>query len=214
MRRHTLRRAPAARAPLGQLPFEEQLELAPLLEGEASWYGPGFHRKKTASGEAYNQYGLTAAHPLLPMGTRVLVENVATGARVRVRINDRGPYKKGRIVDLSRSAAIRLGMIRKGTARVRLTVLRWPTGMDPALGLRAYRQFVVQVAAYPSPARAETVRRDLRMRFEQLAFHVDRTQKGLFAIFAGPYDDERAARRVAARLQKHGVTNLVRSYRK
>lgn len=207
-----LRRNPEAN--LRELPRQDYLELVPLLVGEASWYGPGFHRKKTASGETYNQYGLTAAHPTLPMGTDVLVENTENGRRVQVRINDRGPYKKDRILDLSRSAAIRLGMIRRGTAPVQLTVVRWPTGMDPALGLRAYKQFVVQVAAYPSPSKAETERRGLRSRFDEMTFHIDRTPRGLFAIFAGPYDDEDAARRVATRLQRHGITNLVRSYRK
>ncbi len=202
------------KAPVARLPFEDYLELAPHLDGEASWYGPGFHRKKTANGETYNQYGLTAAHRLLPMGTRVLVENLETGAKVHVRINDRGPYKKGRIIDLSRSAAIRLGMMQKGTAPVRVTIARWPTGMDPALGIRAYRQFVVQVGAFPSAATAETRRQDLDTRFGQVDFQLDRTSKGLFAIVAGPYDDEGVARAVASHLQQNGISNLVRSYRK
>ena len=197
-----------------RLPTRDYEQLAPYLEGQASWYGPPFHGKRAAGGEIYNQYALTAAHPVLPMGTRVLVENRETGAQVRVRINDRGPYKKGRILDLSRSAAIRLGMFKKGTAPVRITVVRWPQGMDPALGLKAYRQFIVQVAAFPSPSKAERKRRQLNARFGQVPFTVNRTAKGFFSIYAGPFDDEGQARKVSSRLQKSGVTNLVRSFRK
>lgn len=73
--------------------------------GEASWYGPGFHRKKTANGERYNMHSLTAAHTSLPMDTVVEVTNKKNGRKVKVRINDRGPFVKGRIIDLSKKAA-------------------------------------------------------------------------------------------------------------
>lgn len=89
--------------------------------GEASWYGPGFHRRKTASGERYNMNALTAAHTSLPLNTVVEVTNLENGRTVNVRINDRGPFAKGRIIDLSRQAAqvIDLG----GTAQVRVKAL-------------------------------------------------------------------------------------------
>ncbi len=89
--------------------------------GTASWYGPGFHGKKTASGEPFNQNRLTAAHPRLPLGTRARVTNLKNGKAVEVRINDRGPYHGGRIIDLSRAAARRLAM--DGTARVRVETM-------------------------------------------------------------------------------------------
>lgn len=91
--------------------------------GYASYYGADFHGRKTASGEAYNMYKLTAAHRSLPLGSRVRVINLENGRRVEVRINDRGPYVRGRIIDLSRQAAKKLGMLKKGIARVRLEVL-------------------------------------------------------------------------------------------
>lgn len=78
--------------------------------GTASWYGPGFHGRKTASGERFNQHGLTAAHKTLPLGSRVKVTNLANGHSVIVRINDRGPYTRGRIIDLSRGAKNAIGM--------------------------------------------------------------------------------------------------------
>jgi rare lipoprotein A len=91
--------------------------------GTASWYGPGFHGRRTASGERFDQHGLTAAHRSLPFGTRVVVTNLANGRSVTVRINDRGPRVRGRTIDLSRAAARRLGMEGRGVARVRLQVL-------------------------------------------------------------------------------------------
>lgn len=92
-------------------------------EGIASWYGPGFHGKLTANGEVYNQRAMTAAHKTLPLPTLVKVDNLENGKSVIVRVNDRGPYSKGRIIDLTEVAAERLGMLKKGTARVRVSVL-------------------------------------------------------------------------------------------
>ena len=91
--------------------------------GIASWYGPRFHGRRTASGETFDQYQLTAAHPRLPFGTRVLVRREDTGETVVVRINDRGPFKKGRIIDLSYAAARAIGLIEVGLAEVSLYVL-------------------------------------------------------------------------------------------
>ena len=88
--------------------------------GLASWYGPKFHGKRTASGEIFNQEKFTAAHPSLPWGSRVKVVNLANGKSVEVRINDRGPYGKGRIIDVSRAAAKALDMVGQGITTVRL----------------------------------------------------------------------------------------------
>ena len=91
--------------------------------GTASWYGPGFNGRPTASAERFNQNAMTAAHPSLPFGTIVSVRNQKTGKVVKVRINDRGPYVGGRVIDLSKAAATKLGMIQAGTAKVCLTIL-------------------------------------------------------------------------------------------
>jgi rare lipoprotein A len=91
---------------------------ASAQSGVASWYGPGFHGKKTASGERFNTGSYTAAHRSLPFGTRVKVTNVRNGKSVVVRINDRGPFAHGRIIDLSKASANAIGM--GGTARVKL----------------------------------------------------------------------------------------------
>jgi rare lipoprotein A len=89
-----------------------------LGRGEASWYGPGFHGRRTASGERYNANELTAAHRTLPFGTRVLVRNSGNGKQVVVRINDRGPYARGRVIDLSGAAARVIGIQAAGHAKV------------------------------------------------------------------------------------------------
>jgi len=195
-------------------PFDDLSVLDPYLDGIASWYGPGFHGEATANGEIYNQYGLTAAHPMLPLGTKIEVENLNNGRKVWLRVNDRGPYKKGRVLDLSKLAAERLGIVDEGTAPVTIRVLRWPETIDAALGLRAYTQFVVQVVSRPEAADAEARRQGIAARFPGLAFLVDRPPGGQFSVIAGPYDDERAARAAALRLQQNGVTCLIRSYRK
>jgi len=93
------------------------------FEGIASWYGPDFHSKMTSNGETYNMYDLTAAHKTLPMNTVVKVENLDNGRSIIVRINDRGPFVSGRIIDLSNKAANDIDMVRRGTANVRITVL-------------------------------------------------------------------------------------------
>jgi rare lipoprotein A len=89
-----------------------------IQRGEASWYGPGFHGRRTANGEVFNSKSLTAAHRSLPFGTLVRVVNEKTGRSVIVRINDRGPYAKGRIIDLAHGAAQQIGMA--GVAQVSL----------------------------------------------------------------------------------------------
>ena len=93
------------------------------LRGQASWYGPKFHGRRTANGEIFNSNALTAAHRSLPFGTKVKVTNMSNGRSVVVRINDRGPFTKGRIIDLSAGAARVLNMINSGVAPVQLEIL-------------------------------------------------------------------------------------------
>ena len=122
---HTL---PREIPPIAKIPSPPETEQAPpatsqptMMEtGVASWYGPKFHGKLTASGEVFNQEKFTAAHRTLPWGSRVRVTNLANGKSVEVRINDRGPFGKGRIIDVSRAAARVLGIVGSGITTVRL----------------------------------------------------------------------------------------------
>lgn len=109
-------------SPIAETPSESS------LTGIASWYGPGFDGHRTASGEVYNQEELTAASTVIPLGSRVMVTNLANGRAVEVRINDHGPYVKGRKIDLSHQAARTLGIVTPGTAHVRIDVLSRPEG--------------------------------------------------------------------------------------
>ena len=93
------------------------------FSGTASWYGPGFHGKRTASGEIYDQNKLTAAHKTLPLGSKARVTNLDNGNAVEVEINDRGPFVEGRVIDLSRAAAGVLGFVKSGTAPVQVELI-------------------------------------------------------------------------------------------
>lgn len=149
-----------------------------IEHGVASWYGPGFHRKRTANGEIYDQEALTAAHRTLAFGSVVEVRNLSNDRRVQVRINDRGPFAKGRVIDLSRRAARAIEMIGPGTAEVELRLLQRSPEEDEG------RRYAVQVGAFADPARARAFAEELRARYPEASVAVDgvwaRVQVGLF----------------------------------
>ena len=99
--------------------------------GLASWYGEDFHGKKTSNGEIYDMYAMTAAHKTLPFNTYVAVNNLENGRKLKVRINDRGPFVRGRIIDLSYAAASKLGIVGPGTARVKIVALGMAADQSP-----------------------------------------------------------------------------------
>jgi len=169
--------------------------------GVASWYGPGFHGNRTANGEIYDQYDLTAAHPSLPLGTRAMVTTLGNGRSVEVRINDRGPFVDGRVIDLSYAAARVLQMIGPGTAHVRIDVLgpasrliasrvAPPAALPPAtpaaepLGPR----YAVEIAALGDRGRAEHLRGVLASRFpEAHVSRLDTDARSYYRVRIGPY---------------------------
>ena len=114
---------PTQPSTIREVPGGREEGVARTFEGKASWYGKEQHGHATASGERFNMYELTAAHRTLRMGTRVRVINLRNGRNVIVRINDRGPYGRGRVIDVSYAAARQLGMLDSGVIRVRLEVL-------------------------------------------------------------------------------------------
>ena len=114
-------------------------------KGKASWYGDAFHGKKTANGETYNMHDMTAAHKILPMGTMLRVTNLDNGRKVEVRVNDRGPFVAGRIIDVSKAAAQKLDIVRTGTANVLVESLEAVPGYD---GRDMPGQFYVQIGAF------------------------------------------------------------------
>lgn len=166
-------------------------------EGHASWYGPGFHGKKTANGERYNQYDMTAAHKILPLGTTVTVTNLENRKSITVRINDRGPFVGDRVIDLSRKGAEKIGMIGKGTARVRIqskgTVpnIRDDGDIDGS--------FFVQVGAFGVKDNADKLVRELQSKgFTARA--VRRESNNLWNVQVGPWTDLFGAEKALPRL--------------
>lgn len=130
--------------------------------GWASWYGPGFHGNRTASGERFDMHQLTAAHRTLPFGSVVRVRSLSTGRQVTVRVNDRGPFSRGRILDLSLAAANALGMAGNGTERVALKVIGYRGRLD---GIGALR---VQVASFAERANALALAEKLKERYSEV----------------------------------------------
>jgi rare lipoprotein A len=133
--------------------------------GIASWYGPGFHGKETASGAIYNQHDLTAAHQTLPLGTRVRVTHLENGRSTEVRINDRGPFAKDRIIDLSYTAAQAINMIGPGTALVRVDVLDSPVKLQT---IRAALDYTLQLGSFTQLENAQQLRDRLAQAFPEV----------------------------------------------
>ena len=125
--------------------------------GVASWYGPNFHGKKTANGERYDMYQMTAAHRILPMHTRLMVRNLENGRTAEVRINDRGPFVGNRVIDLSYAAANMLGVVGPGTARVSLQTI-------PGERIQYVGPFYVQYGAFVVEENAKRLRSRLVAR--------------------------------------------------
>ncbi len=139
-------------------------------KGKASWYGKKFHGRKTANGERYDMYSVSAAHKTLPMGTYVRVDNLDNGRQLDIRLNDRGPFVQGRIIDLSYGAAKKLGVVGPGTANVKVTALGNRVSAAQSTGSKkaAYRpvdwnkgRFTFQVGAFSDPKNAERYKNKL-----------------------------------------------------
>lgn len=198
--------------------------------GVASWYGPGFNGRRTANGEIYDQYALTAAHRTLPHGTWVEVTNLTNDRTVRVRINDRGPYVDDRVIDLSYTAAQRIDMLRSGIAPVRVEVIAAdlvPEVVPVAAAAPPPAPAPVPVAAAPpvvasggsygvhvgvyadyERARREQRRLDGAAGPVRLAL-VDAPEARFYQLRVGPFASRAAAERAAQRLADLGAPALV-----
>jgi rare lipoprotein A len=123
-------------------------------KGGASWYGTKFHGRRTSSGEPYDMYAMTAAHKTLPLPSYVEVTNLGNGRKVIVRVNDRGPFHDGRIIDMSYAAAVKLGMLGKGTARVEVRAIDPRTQTTSAPATTSTAAVTTQAATPPKPVQA------------------------------------------------------------
>ncbi len=176
--------------------------------GIASWYGPGFDGKLTANGERFNRHGMTAAHRTLPFGSILDVTDLDTGRSVRVRVNDRGPYIQGRVLDLSYGAAKRLGMIQKGTARVEIAVRN--KNAETWTGVH----YAVQVGAFRTIDDARAFTRSLSAYAKRYYIARPDETSTHYRIRVGPYSEPHLAYGAADRLAHLGFDTLVVEERK
>ena len=168
--------------------------------GYASWYGKKFHGRKTASGETYDMYAMTAAHRTLPFGTQVRVTNLDNQQQTVVKINDRGPFVRGRIIDLSKKAAKEINMIASGTARVKLDVVdHRPIELGPSY---------VQIASFVSEQNAHQFIGTLAQGVPDLNPRIY-NENGYFRIRVGPYPSDEIARKDLDILKKNGFDGFI-----
>ncbi len=176
--------------------------------GIASWYGEDFHGKKTSNGETYDMHAMTAAHKTLPLGVFVSVRNTANGREAIVRVNDRGPFVKGRIIDLSYSAAKALGAAVAGTAPVRIEALGYPgSGPDRYREPKDYDSgnYSVQVGAFTDPGNAERLSGAMKTLhgFSEVRSAWVRGTR-FYRVYVGKHASLKAAETAERSLEEHG----------
>ena len=207
--------------------------LRPYRErGVGSWYGRKFHNQRTSNGEIYDMYAMTAAHPTLPLPSYARVTNVATGKSVVVRVNDRGPFHPGRIIDLSYAAAYRIGIAQKGSGEVEVESIL-PSEAPPqvaaaplpplavaeatATTAMPVRQepggYVVQLGAFGNNANAQVFVANVANQVAPLGVEAKVHEgNGLFRVSVGPYPTREEAGRVADRMREAlGLDGIVRT---
>jgi rare lipoprotein A len=171
--------------------------------GVASWYGPNFHGKTTSNKEIYDMHDLTAAHKSLPFGTYVIVTNLNNGKSVIVRINDRGPFVKGRIIDLSFAAAQAVDMIDTGTAPVKLEIL---TEISPK---KSSQKFSVQVGSFVEEDNAKNLKNELQRNFPNVYISRFKTANQEYYRVRIKAKNQDSARELARRLLQAGYSAIV-----
>jgi rare lipoprotein A len=196
--------------------------------GIASWYGRDFDGKLTANGEHYDMHALSAAHTTLPMPTLVRVTNLENGRSVVVRINDRGPFIKNRLIDLSYAAARQLGYEQQGTARVRVQTLdlpasdintasnivtpismRAPAQKEPA-GIQPVTGMFIQLGTFSLKSNAERLRTQLLSRYPSTRLHpIQIASQTLFRVRIGPFKDMGSIEQTVRVLQTNGFNEAI-----
>lgn len=175
--------------------------------GIASWYGPGFHGKATASGVIYDQNELTAAHQTLPLGTKVMVTNLENGSSTEVLVNDRGPFAKGRIIDLSYAAAQSIDMIGPGTALVRVDVIGGPTRVN---AIRPSLDYTLQLGSFSQMENARQLRDRLATLFADVTIApLNSKDATYYRVQLGSFSNRRAAEDKARQVSQAGYAVII-----
>src|SRR5512139_728456 len=182
----------------------EKRETQGVQYGVASWYGRDFHGKPTSSGEIYDMYQLTCAHNTLPLGTAVMVTNLENGKSIELKVNDRGPFVKDRIIDLSYAAAQIIGMYEKGTAYVKVETI------GPVV--EQVERFTLQIGSFADEGNAQRLAEQLRKSFEnvQVTTIETLTQK-YHRVRVGQFETREEALGTAEKLSQMGFKVLVTS---
>ena len=208
--------------------YTPMTELLPYrARGTASWYGKRFHGKNTASGEIYNMYAMTAAHPTLPIPSYVRVTHLQNGKSIIVRVNDRGPFLNNRLIDLSYVAAHQLDMLANGSAPVEVEIifphqsaadhitLQQASPASTATHSNTSQTTYLQVAAFSAPENAQNYldrfQSQLQAELQAIA-HLSRIREasGLYKVLIGPFTNERSARKIASVLfDSTGTQSLI-----
>lgn len=198
---------PAFYEVMGKRYFVQQSAAGYIERGVASWYGPGFHQAATSNGERYDMYAMTAAHKTLPLPSYVQVTNLSNGKSIIVRVNDRGPFKDGRIIDLSFTAAAKLDMQRAGTALVEVRAIT--PGQSALPSDTAIKTLYVQAGAFGTASNADKLVAQLRNNgYPQAQVRSDLVDgRSLYRVRIGPIADVPSFDRVVAQLKTLGIAD-------
>ena len=205
---------------LGKRYFVLSSSVGYLERGVASWYGPGFHKVRTSTGEIYDMYGMSAAHKTLPLPAYVRVTNLQNGRNVVVRVNDRGPFVGNRIIDLSYTAASKLDMLRNGTAMVEVRNVELPPSPDAraaaaqitaevAAPVAVPTALFIQAGAFSDPKNAERLMEKLRGGSYGKIFVRDNEIAGrrMYRVRIGPVPSVPEFDRIVAALERAGIND-------
>jgi rare lipoprotein A len=190
--------------------YEDRSGVEKIQYGVASWYGKKFHGNPTASGEIYDMYQLTAAHKTLPLDTYVMVTNLENYRSVEVKINDRGPFVKGRIIDLSYAAARSIDMVEKGTTRVRVEVLKRKALVVRNQAEGFGRGFTVQVGSFTDKGNAVNLSKHLGRELRNVYISVYETPETYYyRVRVGHFPTREMAYGMAAKLANRGYSVMI-----
>jgi len=201
--RETMKREPVRERGKEKIEAEtEKRETRFVQYGIASWYGPDFHGKPTSSGEVYDMYELSCAHNSLPLGAVVIVTNLENGKSLELRVNDRGPFAKGRIIDVSYAAARILGIWEKGTALVRVE------GVGPIV--EEVMRYTLQVGSFTDEVRAQALVEELRRHFGDVHLTtVETSTQKYHRVRIGRFETVEPALALAEQLSQMGYKVLI-----
>ncbi len=200
---------PESYAVAGKTYYTLKSSLGYVEKGDASWYGTKFHGRRTSSGEPYDMYAMTAAHKTLPLPTYVEVKNLENGRKIVVKVNDRGPFHAGRIIDLSYVAAIKLGIDAKGTGKVEVRAINVSTVGRNSSQTNSDETLFVQVGAFLEKDNAER----MQLRLAESSINSDiheyiiSATRQVYRVRIGPFDKRENANNIVDDLQGIGVQN-------